>query len=72
MGRDAVERRVAALLDSPGGEVGRSLALPVAAMVLTLLVAASKVGVGETHHVLGLHQGVEGTLEMAMEMFGHP
>ncbi|MDP2316287.1 MAG: M56 family metallopeptidase [Pseudomonadota bacterium] len=72
MGRDAVERRVHALLDAPSGEVGRSLALPVAAMTLIVLAVAPNIGVGETHHLLGLHQGVEGLLEVAIEMFGHP
>ncbi len=72
MGRDAVERRVYALLDAPGGETGRALALPVAALGLFVLVVAPGAAIGETHHLLGFHNGVEGILEMTMEMFGHP
>jgi Zn-dependent protease with chaperone function len=72
MGRDAVEQRVQALLDEPGGEVGRAVALPLAGACLLLLTFASKASVGETHHVLGLHRSVEGLLERAMETLGHP
>ena len=72
MGRDAVERRVYALLDAPGGEATRALAFPLAGAMLAVLVLAPNVGVGETHHLLGLHHGVEGLLEVAMEMLGHP
>jgi Zn-dependent protease with chaperone function len=72
MGRDAVERRVHALLDRPGGEIGRALALPAAGVTLLLLMLAPNAGVGETHHFLGLHQGVEGLLEVVLESLGHP
>ena len=71
MGRHAVERRVYALLAAPGGEVGRALALPSAAVGVFALAVAAQLGVGEAHHLLGMHQSVEGILEVAMEMFGH-
>lgn len=72
MARDAVERRVYALLDAPKGEVRRALALPTAALSVVALGFALNVGVGETHHLLGLHQGIESLLEVAMDVFGHP
>lgn len=72
MARDAVERRVYALLDAPEGEVRRALALPVAALSVVALGFALNVGVGETHHLLGVHEGIEGILEVAMDVLGHP
>jgi beta-lactamase regulating signal transducer with metallopeptidase domain len=71
MGEGSVERRVRALLDRPGGEIRRAVALPCVGVVLLLLVAAAHAGIGETHHLLGLHHGVEGILGVAMAALGH-
>lgn len=72
MGCDAVERRVLALFALPSGEAAHAFALPLAAATLVIMsVVTPLFGTGETHHVLGLHQSIEGMLEVAMGLLGH-